>query len=100
MSTSRLRGSRVSTAAARACRSTRWHSWITAVLQEATRIDSSHSSSSGLGPPPVRAHVVTPRSRARRAAAMTFSLVPLVDSSTRMSPGEACASTWRAKTSA
>ena len=58
------------------------------------------TSASGFGAAPVMAHTLMPSDCARSAAASTFSLRPLADSSRSVSPGRPCAATWRAKASA
>ncbi|CPU67694.1 Uncharacterised protein [Mycobacteroides abscessus] len=89
-----------SSAAHSACTTTRCSSWTDEVDAPRRASTSSHAAASAQSRGPVSAHVVRPSSRARWAAATTFSLSPEVDRSTSTSPGRPCAATWRAYISA
>jgi len=71
------------------CTATRCASWTVADAA-GTHNASSTTDASGFGVGPVIAQLTAPARRAASAARTTFGLVPLVDSSTTMSPGRAC----------
>ncbi len=84
-----------STARHSMCRAARCIS-CTVAVSPGRHTASTQASANGLGPGPVTAQLVTFSADAAAAASTRFSLRPLVENISRMSPGRAWARTWRA----